>query len=49
MQLLRDLEQIKMELQNTVRAEAEEQMEGLRNQLEDQSADIAEPERAPAR
>ena len=35
-QLVRDLEQIKMQLQ-TVRAEAEEQMEALRNQLEDQS------------
>ena len=36
-QLLRDLEQIKMEIQK-VRAEAEEQMDALRNQLEDQSA-----------
>jgi DNA-directed RNA polymerase subunit beta' len=35
-QLVRDLEQIKMQLQ-TLRAEAEEQMEALRNQLEDQS------------
>jgi DNA-directed RNA polymerase subunit beta' len=36
-QLLRDLEQIKMSLAQ-VRAEAEDQMEGLRNELEDQSA-----------
>jgi len=36
-QLLRDVEQIKMEIQK-VRAEADEQMESLRNQLEDQSA-----------
>ncbi|HEX7568160.1 MAG TPA: DNA-directed RNA polymerase subunit beta' [Anaerolineaceae bacterium] len=36
-QLLRDLEQIKMEIQK-LRAEADEQMETLRNQLEDQSA-----------
>ena len=36
-QLVRDLEQIKMQIQTT-RAEAEEQMESLRNQLEDQSA-----------
>ncbi len=35
-QLVRDLEQIKMQMQ-TFRAEAEEQMESLRNQLEDQS------------
>ncbi|HMD87564.1 MAG TPA: DNA-directed RNA polymerase subunit beta', partial [Anaerolineaceae bacterium] len=36
-QLQRDLEQIKMSLAQ-VRAEADEQMEGLRNELEDQSA-----------
>ena len=35
-QLVRDLEQIKMQMQ-TIRLEAEEQMESLRNQLEDQS------------
>jgi len=35
-QLIRDLEQIKMQIQ-TLRAEADEQMESLRNQLEDQS------------
>ena len=35
-QLVRDLEQIKMQMQ-AFRAEAEEQMETLRNQLEDQS------------
>ncbi len=36
--LLREIDRIKMN-QNGVRAEAEEQMEGLRNQLEDQSAE----------
>jgi len=35
-QLQRDLEQIKMDIQK-LRAEADEQMEGLRNQLEEQS------------